>query len=218
MLVGGRHFLADTDPERLGHKTLAVNLSDMAAMGATPKWALLAGALPDADPAWLGAFARGFYALADAHGVDLVGGDTTRGPLNLCVTILGEVPAGQALLRSGARPGDDVYVSGALGDAALALAAMAGRVRLDGDALAAARARLEMPVPRVALGLALRGVATAAIDVSDGLVGDLGAHSRAIGRRRDAGACGHSAVAGAGAPCRRRRPRARARVPARGWR
>jgi len=173
MLVGGRHFLADTDPERLGHKTLAVNLSDMAAMGATPKWALLAGALPDADPAWLAAFARGFYALADAHAVDLVGGDTTRGPLNLCVTIMGEVPAGQALLRSGARPGDDVYVSGALGDAALALAARAGRVRLDAEALAVALARLEMPLPRIAPGLALRGVATAAIDVSDGLVGDL---------------------------------------------
>jgi thiamine-monophosphate kinase len=173
MLVGGRHFLADVDPEKLGHKTLAVNLSDMAAMGATPKWALLAGALPDSDAAWLTAFARGFYALADAHGVDLVGGDTTRGPLNLCVTILGEVPAGEALTRAGAKSGDDVYVSGALGDAALALAAMTGRTRLDGDALAAARARLETPVPRIALGLALRGVATAALDVSDGLVGDL---------------------------------------------
>jgi thiamine-monophosphate kinase len=173
MLVGGRHFLADTDPERLGHKTLAVNLSDMAAMGATPKWALLAGALPDADPAWLAAFARGFYALADAHGVDLVGGDTTRGPLNLCVTIMGEVPTGQALLRSGARPGDDVYVSGALGDAALAVAALTGRARLDAETMAAALARLEMPVPRIALGVALRGAATAAIDVSDGLVGDL---------------------------------------------
>ena len=173
MLVGGRHFFADTDPESLGHKTLAVNLSDLAAMGATPRWALLAGALPDVDTGWLAAFARGFYALADAHGVDLVGGDTTRGPLNLCVTIMGEVPAGQALLRSGARPGDDVYVSGALGDAALAVAAMTGRMRLDAEALAGARARLEMPAPRIALGLALRGVATAAIDVSDGLVGDL---------------------------------------------
>jgi len=173
MLVGGRHFFADADPERLGHKALAVNLSDMAAMGATPRWALLAGALPDVDPAWLAAFARGFHALADAHGVDLVGGDTTRGPLNLCVTIMGEVPQGQALLRSGARPGDDVYVSGALGDAALAVAAMTGRARLDAEALAVARARLEMPMPRIALGLALRGVATAAIDVSDGLAGDL---------------------------------------------
>jgi len=174
MLVGGRHFFIDTDPEKLGHKTLAVNLSDMAAMGAVPRWALLAGALPECDPDWLAAFARGFYALADVHGVDLVGGDTTRGPLNLCVTILGEVPAGQALTRSGAAPGDDVYVSGALGDAALAIAAMTGRAKLDAGALAAARARLETPAPRIALGIALRGVATAALDVSDGLVGDLG--------------------------------------------
>jgi thiamine-monophosphate kinase len=174
MLVGGRHFLVDTDPERLGHKALAVNLSDMAAMGATPRWALLALALPESDPAWLAAFARGFHALADAHGVDLVGGDTTRGPWNLCVTILGEVPAGAALTRGGARPGDDIYVSGALGDAALGVAALTGRVRLDDGAMAAACARLERPAPRVALGEALRGVASAAIDVSDGLVGDLG--------------------------------------------
>src|SRR6185369_11906960 len=173
MLVAGRHFFADTDPEKLGHKTLAVNLSDMAAMGASPRWALLAGALPDDEADWLAAFARGFHALADAHGVDLVGGDTTRGPLALCVTIMGEVPAGRALLRSGAHEGDDVYVSGLLGDAALALAAMTGRTQLDGDALAAARARLETPAPRIALGVALRGVATAALDVSDGLVGDL---------------------------------------------
>ena len=173
MLVGGRHFFADTDPEKLGHKTLAVNLSDMAAMGATPKWALLAGALPGNDASWLAAFARGFHALADAHDVDLVGGDTTRGPLALCVTIMGEVPAGRALLRSGARAGDDIYVSGTLGDAALALAAMTGRLALDGAALAAARVKLETPTPRVALGLALRGVASAALDVSDGLVGDL---------------------------------------------
>jgi thiamine-monophosphate kinase len=143
-------------------------------MGATPKWALLAGALPDNDAEWLAAFARGFYALADAHGIELVGGDTTRGPLNLCVTILGEVPEGQALLRSGAGPGDDVYVSGTLGDAALAVAAMTGAAKLDRGVLAAARARLEAPTPRIALGIALRGVATAAIDVSDGLVGDLG--------------------------------------------
>jgi thiamine-monophosphate kinase len=173
MLVGGRHFFADTDPENLGHKTLAVNLSDMAAMGATPKWALFAGALPDSDAAWLAAFARGFHALADAHGVDLVGGDTTRGPLALCVTIMGEVPAGRALLRSGAHVGDDVYVSGVLGDAALAVAALKGRTALDTEALAAARARLETPTPRIALGVALRGVATAALDISDGLVGDL---------------------------------------------
>ncbi len=173
MLVGGRHFFADTDPEKLGHKTLAVNLSDMAAMGATPKWALLAGALPDNDAAWLAAFARGFRALADAHGVDLVGGDTTRGPLALCVTIMGEVPSGRALLRSGARVGDDIYVSGTLGDAALALAALTGRTELAPGALATVRVKLETPLPRVGLGLALRGVATAALDVSDGLVGDL---------------------------------------------
>jgi thiamine-monophosphate kinase len=174
MLVAGRHFLADADPEKLGHKTLAVNLSDLAAMGATPRWALLAGALPDSDPAWVAAFARGFYAEAGAYGVDLVGGDTTRGPLNLCVTILGEVPAGQALMRSGAKLGDDIYVSGSLGDAALAVAAMLGRTTLAADALMACRARLDMPVPRIALGLTLRGVANAAIDVSDGLTGDLG--------------------------------------------
>ena len=174
MLVAGRHFFVDVDPEKLGHKTLAVNLSDMAAMGATPRWALLAAAFPEDDAAWLEAFARGFHALADRHGVDLVGGDTTRGPLNLCVTILGEVPDGQALTRAGARPGDDIYVSGTLGDAALAVAALTGRTTLDGPALAAVRARLETPEPRIALGAALRGIATAALDVSDGLVGDLG--------------------------------------------
>jgi thiamine-monophosphate kinase len=174
MLVEGRHFLAGADPERLGHKTLAVNLSDLAAMGARPRWALLAGALPDDDAAWLAAFARGFFALADAHGVDLVGGDTTKGPRNLCVTIVGEVPAGKALTRGAAKRGDDVWVSGALGDAALAVAAQAGRTTLDPDALAACVLRLERPQPRVALGLALRGVASAAIDVSDGLTGDLG--------------------------------------------
>ena len=174
MLVAGRHFLADVDPEKLGHKTLAVNLSDLAAMGATPRWALLAVALPELDAQWLAAFARGFHALADRHDVELVGGDTTRGPLNLCVTILGEVPTGLALTRAGAKPGDDVYVSGTLGDAALALAAITARVTLDAEALAAARERLEMPTPRIALGIALRGVASAAIDISDGLTGDLG--------------------------------------------
>lgn len=174
MLVEGRHFFADVDPEALGHKTLAVNLSDMAAMGATPRWALLAGALPDNDPAWLEAFARGFHALADAYGVDLVGGDTTRGPRNLCVTILGEVPAGKALRRDSARPGDEIYVSGSLGDAALAVAALDGRIVLDAAALRTARARLDMPQPRIALGIALRDIASAAIDISDGFTGDLG--------------------------------------------
>ena len=184
MLVGGRHFFADVDVEALGHKTLAVNVSDIAAMGATPRWALLAGALPDNDPAWLAAFARGFFALADAHQIDLVGGDTTRGPLNLCVTIMGEVPAATAITRGGARAGDDVYVSGWLGDAALAVAARTGRMALDADALAVCQARLDWPTPRVALGQALRGVATAMLDVSDGLTGDL-AH---ILERSDVGA------------------------------
>jgi thiamine-monophosphate kinase len=174
MLVEGRHFVAGADPESLGHKTLAVNLSDLAAMGATPRWVLLAGALPEADPAWLAAFAKGFLALADANGVDLVGGDTTRGPRNFCVTIVGEVPAGAALTRGHAKPGDDIWVSGALGDAALAVAALDGRATLDAQALAACRERLDRPQPRIALGLALRGIANAAIDISDGLVGDVG--------------------------------------------
>jgi thiamine-monophosphate kinase len=174
MLVAGRHFFADVDPRSLGHKTLAVNLSDIAAMGATPRWALLAGALPSADPQWLEAFAEGLFAIADAHDVDVVGGDTTNGPLNLCVTIAGEVPASRAILRSGARTGDDVYVSGELGDAALAVAALGGRIALDTDALARCRTRLEWPTARVALGERLRGIATSMLDVSDGLTGDLG--------------------------------------------
>lgn len=174
MLVEGRHFLPDVDPAALGHKTLAVNLSDLAAMGARPRWALLAGALPAADEAWLAAFTRGLFALADAHAVTLIGGDTTRGPRNLCVTIVGEVPAGTAITRSGARAGDDVWVSGTLGSAMLALAAMQGRTSLAVDALARLRCRLEWPQPRIALGLALRGIASAALDVSDGLTGDLG--------------------------------------------
>jgi len=173
MLVEGCHFLADVDPARLGQKTLAVNLSDLAAMGATPRWALLAGALPDNDEGWVRAFARGFFALADAHAVELIGGDTTRGPRNLCVTIIGDVPAGAALTRAGAKADDDIYVSGSMGAAALALAALQGRTALDQDAFAEGRARLETPQPQIALGKALRGIANAAIDVSDGVVGDL---------------------------------------------
>jgi thiamine-monophosphate kinase len=174
MMVEGRHFVAGTDPERLGHKILAVNLSDIAAMGARPRWALLAAALPDDDERWLAAFARGLYALADEHGVELVGGDTTRGPRTLSLTIAGDVPTGAAILRRGARPGDDVWVSGTLGDAMLGLAALEGRTNLGADARAACVARLERPAPRVALGLALRGIASAMLDVSDGLTGDLG--------------------------------------------
>jgi thiamine-monophosphate kinase len=173
MLVEGRHFLAGVDPVTLGHKTLAVNLSDMAAMGAKPRWALLAGALPDFDDDWLRGFTQGLFALADRFGVTLIGGDTTRGPRNLCLTIIGELPAGTAMKRTGARPDDDVYVSGTLGGAALALAVLQGSARVSADDFATARVRLETPEPRVALGERLRGVATAAIDVSDGLTGDL---------------------------------------------
>ena len=173
MLVAGRHFLRDADPYRLGHKALAVNLSDMAAMGATPRWATLALALPEADTRWLAAFSRGFMALARRFGVDLIGGDTTRGPLNICVQIMGEVPRGAALRRDGARAGDDVWVSGTLGDAALALAALKRRIRLTPAELAYCAAKLHQPAPRIALGLALRGVARSAIDISDGLLADL---------------------------------------------
>ena len=177
MLVEGRHFFADVDPFTLGHKALAVNLSDLAACGATPLAFTLALALPRVDEAWLQGFSQGLFKLADAHGCELVGGDTTQGPLNICITVFGEVPVvrgkSQALLRSGARAGDDVYVSGTLGDARLALDALRGSVKLPADLLAQARQRLEQPTPRVALGQALRGVASAALDLSDGLLGDL---------------------------------------------
>jgi thiamine-monophosphate kinase len=174
MLVEGRHFFRGADPEALGHKTLAVNLSDLAAMGATPRWATLALALPNVDERWLAAFSRGFMRLARAHKVDLVGGDTTRGPLNLCVQIMGEAPAGKALRRDGARVGDDVWVSGTLGDAALAVAARNKKIRVTRQQFSTALKRLDKPTPRVALGVALRGIAHSAIDISDGLLGDLG--------------------------------------------
>ncbi|MBY0576627.1 MAG: thiamine-phosphate kinase [Gallionellaceae bacterium] len=174
MLVSGTHFFPDADPFLLGHKTLAVNLSDLAAMGAAPRWATLAIALPSADEAWLERFSAGFFALAQQHRVELVGGDTTRGALNLCVTIFGEVPPRLALRRSGAQAGDGIWVSGQLGDAALALAHLQGRITLNETELAACALRLHQPQPRVALGLALRGIASSAIDISDGLLGDLG--------------------------------------------
>lgn len=174
MLVAGRHFFADVSPQTLGHKALAVNLSDLAACGARPLAFTLALSLPQADDAWLAPFAEGLWALANTHGCELVGGDTTQGPLNICITVMGEVPAGQALLRSGAQVGDDIFVSGTLGDARLALEALQGRLQLPEVVFAAARQRLEMPTPRVALGLALRGIASAAADISDGLLGDLG--------------------------------------------
>jgi thiamine-monophosphate kinase len=169
-LVAGVHFLPDCDPEALGYKALAVGLSDLAAMGAEPAWATLALTLPDADPDWLAAFARGFGELAAVEDVRLVGGDLTRGPLTISAQVHGLVPRGHALRRSGARPGDLVCVSGAIGDAGLALRHLQQHEHL-GDYL---RRRLERPVPRVALGELLRGVATAAIDLSDGLISDLG--------------------------------------------
>jgi len=174
MLVAGRHFRHGADPEQLGHKALAVNLSDIAAMGATPRWATLALALPHADARWLAAFSRGFMRLARRHGLDLVGGDTTRGPLAVCVQIVGEVPAGRALRRDGARAGDEIWVSGVLGEAALALAAIKGRTHLARHERRTLESKLHAPEPRIALGAALLGVAHSAIDVSDGLVADLG--------------------------------------------
>lgn len=174
MLVAGRHFLPDADPFWLGHKSLAVNLSDLAAMGATPKWALLSIALPAADEAWLAGFSKGFFALADRYGVDLIGGDTTRGPLNISVTIMGEVEPGLALRRDAAQPGDDIWVSGELGGAALGLRHLMGEVELDATERSACLAHLHAPEPRVSLGRALRGIARAGIDISDGLQADLG--------------------------------------------
>lgn len=174
MLVSGTHFFVDADPYLLGHKTLAVNISDMAAMGAQPRWATLSLSLPEENAAWLKLFSDGFFALADAYKVELIGGDTTRGPLNLCVTIMGEVPPGQALRRDGAKPGDEIWVSGKLGGAALALAHLQGRVKLGDKDFKAVEPALHQPQPRVALGLALRGIAHSAIDVSDGLLSDLG--------------------------------------------
>ena len=173
MLVVGRHFFADVSAYSLGHKALAVNLSDLAACGAAPVAFTLAISLPHIDKAWLQDFANGLYALADEHGCELIGGDTTRGSLSICITVFGEVPRGQALLRSGAKVGDDIYVSGTLGDARLALDALQGKIELPPEISAEARLRLELPTPRVALGTALRGIATSAIDISDGLAGDL---------------------------------------------
>jgi len=169
MLLEGTHFLAGADPRKLGHKALAVNLSDVAAMGADPRWALLSLALPAADESWLEGFSNGLYALAYRYGVDLVGGDTTRGPLAISITLIGEVPVDLALRRDGARDGDDIWLSGATGEAALAVAHHAGRVALGGALLESCTARLDLPEPRVDLGGRLRGIARSAIDVSDGL-------------------------------------------------
>ena len=196
MLVEGHHFLSTVAPERLGHKALAVNLSDLAACGAEPLAFTLALALPRADEAFIAPFAQGLFALADAQGIELVGGDTTAGPLNICITVIGQVPPGQALLRSGARAGDELWVSGTLGDARLALEVFRGRVALAGEALETVRRAMELPQPRVALGIALRGVASSAIDLSDGLVGDLGhvLQRSGVGARVDVDALPRSEV------------------------
>jgi len=198
MLVEGRHFLSTVAPERLGHKALAVNLSDLAACGAEPLAFTLALSLPRADEHFLAPLSRGLFALADAHNIELIGGDTTAGPLNICITAFGQVPPEQVLLRSGARPGHDIWVSGKLGDARLALEVFRGHVTLPGSAFEEVRRAMELPEPRVQLGLALRGVATSAIDLSDGLVGDLGHVMRlsGVGAVIDVDALPRSAVLG----------------------
>ncbi|MDP1924146.1 MAG: thiamine-phosphate kinase [Thiobacillus sp.] len=174
MLLEGRHFSPQDSPAGIGHKSLAVNLSDLAAMGATPRWATLAIALPEENDAWLTAFARGFFRLADLHGIELIGGDTTRGALTLSITVMGEIPPGQALRRDGAQAGDDIWVSGVLGSAALALAYRQGRLFMEQIDAARVLPALYLPTPRVALGIALRGIANSAIDISDGFLADLG--------------------------------------------
>lgn len=174
MLLEGRHFSPQDSPAGLGHKSLAVNLSDLAAMGATPRWATLAIALPDENDAWLTAFARGFFRMADMHAIELVGGDTTRGALTISITVMGEVPPGQALRRDGAQVGDDIWVSGVIGSAALALAYRQGRLFMEQIDAAKVLPALYLPTPRIELGMALRGLASSAIDISDGLLGDLG--------------------------------------------
>jgi len=173
MLVAGTHFFADAAPYDIGWKALAVNVSDMAAMGARAKWATLAIALPEINEAWLSEFSRGFFACADAFNVDLIGGDTTRGPLNISVTIMGEVPIGGALRRDGAQANDDIWVSGQFGSAALGLAHLQNKIVLQNE-LAICLNALNTPTPRSALGLALRDIASSCIDISDGLLADLG--------------------------------------------
>lgn len=174
MLVAGTHFFADADPYKLGWKSLAVNVSDMAAMGANPKWATLAIALPEVNDPWLTEFSRGFFACAETFNVDLIGGDTTRGPLTISVQIMGEVPIGLAIKRSGAKVGDEIWVSGTLGDAAMALAVIQQRFELSATEFHEIVNALHMPLPRVSLGLALHGLANSAVDISDGLLADLG--------------------------------------------
>ena len=173
MLVSGRHFFPDANPEWLGWKALAVNLSDLAAMGAKPLGFTLALALPDPNPSWLEAFSRGLFAIANEYDCPLIGGDTTAGPLNICITAFGSIPKDKAIRRSGASEGDDIWVSGTVGDARLTLAALRHEIELSKEDLASIQMRMHQPTPRVNLGLALRNVANSALDISDGLLGDL---------------------------------------------
>lgn len=174
MLVAGTHFFHDAAPYDIGWKSLAVNISDMAAMGAVPKWATLAIALPEIKEPWLAEFSRGLFACADRFKVDLIGGDTTRGSLNISVQIMGEVPTGEALRRDGAKPDDDIWVSGNLGSAALGLAHLQNKITLDTAVAEYCLQALHTPMPQADLGLALRNKANSCIDVSDGLLADLG--------------------------------------------
>ena len=173
MLVEGRHFLSGANPELLGCKALAVNLSDLAAMGANPLGFTLALALPKADSAWLEGFSKGLFSMANEHSCSLIGGDTTAGPLNICITAFGSIPIGKAIQRKGAKVGEDIWVSGELGDARLTLAALRHEVLLSDLDLKQIEHRMHQPTPRVELGTQLRGIASAALDISDGLLGDL---------------------------------------------
>jgi len=173
MSVSGTHFFADADPYSIGWKSLGVNISDMAAMGAEPKWATLSIALPEIDHSWLQGFSQGLFACANSYGVSLIGGDTTRGPLNIAINIFGEVPLGKAIKRSGAQTGDDIWVSGTLGKAALWLQNKLGKLDLHAEDVANFAPAMHQPQPRVFLGLALRDIAHAALDISDGLLADL---------------------------------------------
>ena len=173
MLVSGRHFFEDTNPEWLGWKALAVNLSDLAAMGAKPLGFTLALALPNSNSDWLDSFSRGLFAAANQYDCPLIGGDTTAGPLNICITAFGSTPNDKAIRRSGALEGDDIWVSGLVGDARLALAALRHEIELSTEDLASTETRMHQPIPRLDLGIALRGIANSALDISDGLLGDL---------------------------------------------
>ncbi len=207
MLVEGRHFFPQANPIKLGHKALAVNLSDLAAMGAKPIAFTLALSLPEADTEWLTAFSEGLFKLADEYDCPLIGGDTTKGSLNICITVFGELPRNQALRRDAAQAGDDIWVSGTLGDARLALAGYRAEIVLDSATVEAAAECLHEPIPRIALGIALRGTAHAAIDISDGFVGDLG-H---ILRRSGVGATVDADALPAGPTLSRRAPDLRRR-------